>query len=107
MKKILWLTLALSLTLTLSAAAEEVRGKIKAVDSADQAIVLEDGTRLWVSSSHLTDLRAGDQVQAVYETQGGKKIVTDLEHRTMGPEGETTNFGTLGGTPTDPIQAGD
>jgi len=95
MRKVLGLTLATLLTLTLSAAAEEVKGTIKAVDPADQSVVLEDGTKLSVSESHLSDLAPGDQVQAVYQTQGGKKIVTDLDHRTTVGGQETTNFGSL------------
>lgn len=109
MRKVLGLGLALLLTLTLSAAAEEITGKVKAVDPADHSFVLEDGTRLWVSDDHLTELVPGEGVQAVYEMRDGKKIVTDLDHRTMGGDGqETTNFGSAHhGTPIDSIQAGD
>lgn len=108
MRKVLGLAFALLLASSLSAAAEEAKGKVKTIDRADQSFVLEDGTRLWVSDIHITDLAPGDQVRAVYETQGGKKIVTDLDHRTIGSDGqETTNFGTLNGTPNDRYQAGD
>ena len=95
MRKVLGFTLATLLTLTLSATAEEVKGTIKAVDRADQSFVLEDGTKLSVSGNHLGDLAPGDQVRAVYQTQGGKKVVTDLDHRTMVGGQETTNFGSL------------
>ena len=106
MKKVLWLTLALLLTFSLSAVAEEVRGKVKAIDRADHAFVLEDGTKLWVTEDHLMDLAPGDRVRAMYQMQGGKNIVTDLDHRMIGSDGaETSNFGTLGGTPADLRQA--
>jgi hypothetical protein len=109
MRKVLGLGLALLLTFTLSAAAEEIAGKVKAVDPAEHSFVLEDGTRLWVSDDHLTELSPGEQVQAVYEMRDGKRIVTDLDHRTMGADSqETTNFGSAHhGTPIDGIQAGD
>ena len=94
MGKALGLALALTLALSLSALAEQTKGKVKAIDAADHSFVLEDGTKLWVSEGSLTELTPGDQVQAVYEMQGGKKVVTDLERRTTGPEGQaTTNFG--------------
>jgi hypothetical protein len=105
MRKVLGFTLATLLTLTLSATAEEVRGKIKAIDRADQSIVLDDGTKLSVSENHFRDLAPGDQVQAVYQTQGGKKIVTDLDHRTVVGGQETTNFGSFGGTEIDRAQS--
>lgn len=107
MKKSLGLALALLLTLSLAATAAEVTGKVKTIDRAGNSFILEDGTTLWVSETHITDLALGDQVQAVYETRGDKKIVTDLDHRTVGPDGQgTTNFGTLFGTPNDIYQAG-
>jgi len=85
MVKALGLTLALLLTLSLSAAAEQATGTIKMIDRADNSFVLDDGTRLSVSNEHLMDVAPGNQVQAVYETQGGKKIVTGL----------STNLGTV------------
>jgi Cu/Ag efflux protein CusF len=107
MRKVLGFTLATLLTLTLSAAAEQVQGKVKAIDRADQSIVLEDGTKLTVSESHLSDLAPGDQVQAVYQTQDGKKVVTGLDHRTMMGGQETTNFGSIRGTELDGLQSAD
>src|SRR5207248_2585432 len=105
MRKILGLGLALVLTLPLSAAAEGIMGKVKAVDPADHSIVLDDGTKLWVSEDHLTDLAPGDQVQATYEMQGGKRIITDLDHRTIGSDGQgTTNFFSRQPSPIDTIQ---
>jgi hypothetical protein len=105
MRKVLGFALATLLTLTLSATAEEVRGKIKVIDRADQSIVLDDGTKLSVSENHFRDMAPGDQVQAVYQMQGGKKIVTDLDHRTVVGGQETTNFGSFGGTEIDSNQS--
>ena len=108
MRKALGLALALVFALSLSAAAEEMKilGKVKAVDPADHSFTLEDGTKLSASDGHLTDLAPGDKVQAVYEMQGGKKIVTDLDRRTGGPDGqETTNFGSTIGNRLDSLEA--
>jgi len=95
MGKGLGLALALTLALSLSAAAAEMKaGTVKAVDPATHSFMLEDGTQLSVSDSYLSDLKPGDKVEAVYEMQGGKKIVTDLNRRTIGIDGQaTTNFG--------------
>ncbi len=78
MKKALGLALALILTLALSAAAEQVNGTIYSVNPADRSIVLDDGTRLWVSEGQFAELSLGDRVQAAYETRGNKKMVIDM-----------------------------
>lgn len=79
MKKALGLALALTLALSLSAAAEQVKtGTITSVNPADRSIVLDDGTRLWVSEGQFADLTLGDQVQAAYEMKGDKNIVTEM-----------------------------
>jgi Cu/Ag efflux protein CusF len=95
MRKVLGLTLALMLTLTLSAAAEDVvKGTVKAIDRADHSIVLDDGTKLTVSESQLANVTPGDQVRAMYQTNGGKNIVSDLEPRGIGSDIRgTTNWG--------------
>ena len=108
MRKLLGLTLALMLTLTLSAAAEEVKGTVKAIDRADHSIVLDDGTKLTVSESQLSTLTPGEQVRAMYQTNGGKNVVTDLEPRGIGSDVRgTTNWGPTYGTEIDSIQSGD
>jgi hypothetical protein len=79
MKKALGLALALTLALSLSAAAEQVKkGTIYSVNPADHSIVLDDGTRLWVSEGQFADLSLGGEVKAAYETQGDKNIVTEM-----------------------------
>jgi Cu/Ag efflux protein CusF len=106
MRKVLGLTLALLLTFTLSAVADEAMGKVKAVDRADKSIVLEDGTKLWVSDSQISGLAAGDQVRAVYELDGGKKIVAGINHHTIGTENRwTVSYGATYGDPIDTLQA--
>lgn len=106
MRKVLGLTLALALTLTLSAAAEEVKGTVKAIDRADHSIVLDDGTKLAVSESQLTNVTPGEQVRAMYQTEGGKNVVSELDPRGIGSDARgTTNWGPTYGTELDSIQA--
>lgn len=91
MTKALGLTLALSLALVLTAAAEEKKGTVRSIDTADKSIVLEDGTKLSVSTDQIADMAPGDKVFATYKMQGGKNVVVALERRTGDP-GDTTNF---------------
>ena len=66
MTKALGLAFALTLALTLPSAAEETtRGTVQTVDRADQSIVLDDGTQLWVvSGAPINEVTPGDQVRA-------------------------------------------
>ena len=106
MKKVLGLALALLVTVVLPVAAEEVKGTVKAINPADHSIVLDDGTKLTVSDSQLTNLTAGDQVRAMYQADGSKNIVTDLDLRGIGSDSRgTTNWGPSYGTEFDSIQA--
>lgn len=106
MRKVLGLAIALLVTLTLSAAAEEVKGTVKAIDRADHSIVLDDGTKLTVSDSQLTTLTPGDQVRAMYQADGSKNVVSNLDLRGIGSDFRgTTNWGPSYGTGIDSIQA--
>lgn len=88
MRKILGLALALTLGLTLTAAAEETRGTIRSMDTHNHTIVLEDGTRLWVTEGQEAIVSPGSYVEAAYEAKGDKKVVTDL-HQRVGLDGST------------------
>jgi hypothetical protein len=81
------LVIAVALSVSMSAAAEESRGTIRSTNAADHSIVLDDGTRLWVSEGQFADLSPGDQVQAVYAMQADKKVVTQLYRRPPAPDG--------------------
>ena len=105
MKKILGIAAALLVTATLSATAGEVQGTVKAIDAADHSIVLDDGTKLTVSERQLTNLTPGDQVRAMFETQGGKNVATDLEPRGIGSDARgTTNWGPSYGSDLNSMQ---
>jgi hypothetical protein len=49
MSKAVGLAIALTLALSMVTAAEETGGTIRSTNAADHSIVLDDGTRLWVS----------------------------------------------------------
>jgi hypothetical protein len=93
MRKVLGFALVALLAVPLAASAAEVTGKIKAVDRADNAFVLEDGTKLWIDEGRLAGLREGERVLVTFVTQDGKKLVTDLDVRTGSGEAETSNLG--------------
>ena len=98
MRKTLGLALALTLGLSLTAAAAEMQGTIRSMDTRNHTIVLEDGTRLWVTEGQEATLSPGNYVQAAYESKDGKRVVTELE-RHVGLDGSTD--------PLLSIQAGD
>ena len=79
MKTLFGITLALALVVPLTVAAEETRGKVQAVDTADRSIVLQDGTRLSVEDRWLGDVQPGDQVRASFESKDGRKLVTTMD----------------------------
>lgn len=97
MGKTLGLALALTLGLTLTAAAEETRGTIRSMNTHDHSIVLDDGTRLWVTEGQEATVSPGNYIEAAYESKGDKKVVTEM-HPRVGPDGTTD--------PLKSIQAG-
>jgi Protein of unknown function (DUF1344) len=99
MIKAVGLAIALTFTLSMVTAAEETRGTIRSTNAADHSIVLDDGTRLWVSEGQFADLWLGDQVQAVYETEADKNVVTQMYRRPPAPD-RTSD-------PLESVQAGD
>jgi hypothetical protein len=98
MGKTLGLALALTLGLTLTAAAEETRGTIRSMNTHDHSIVLDDGTRLWVTEGQEATVSPGSYIEAAYESKGDKKVVTEM-HPRVGLDGSTD--------PLKSIQAGD
>ena len=98
MGKTLGLALVLTLGLAVTAAAEEARGTIRSMDTSNHTIVLEDGTRLWVTEGQEATVSPGSYVEAAYESKGDKKVVIEL-HPRVGLDGSTD--------PLKSIQAGD
>ena len=94
MKKVLGIALALLAATAMTAAAEEVKGTVKSIDRADHSIVLDDGTKLTVSDRQLTTITPGDQVRAMYQTEGSKNVVSDLDLKGVGSDFRgTSNWG--------------
>ncbi len=80
MTKGVWIALALVLAVAAPVAAADIEGKIRSVETADRAIVLEDGTRLWIAEGvPMDDLKEGATVKASYEERDGKNVVTNLQ----------------------------
>lgn len=81
MKKVLGMAVALLAVFVVGrAAAEEIQGKIKSLDTAERVIALENGTRIWVAEGlSMNSLREGTLVKASYEERDGKKVATSIE----------------------------
>lgn len=80
MKKIVGFALVIALVGSFAAWAGETSGKIQSVDPVDRAIVLDDGTKLWVAEGLPLDaLREGARLKASFEERDGKNIVTAYE----------------------------
>ena len=95
MKKALGLALALLVTIVLPVAAEEVT-----------SITLDADGNVIVVDRHITTLTPGDQVPAMFQADGSKNIVTDLDLRGFGSDARgTTNWGPSYGTELNSIQA--
>ena len=60
--------------------AEEIKGKIKALDQSERAFTLEDGTQIWVAEGvSMVPLKEGASVKAAYEERDGKKIGISID----------------------------
>ena len=72
--------LALTFALTAAAAATDVEGKIKTLDSSEKSFVLEDGTKVWLGEGvSMENLKEGADVKASYDEQDGKNVATSIE----------------------------
>ena len=62
------------------AVAGEVQGTVKAVDATERTVLLEDGTKLWLSEGISVDaFKEGTQVVVSYEARDGKNVATSVE----------------------------
>jgi hypothetical protein len=79
MRRVLSVTCGL-LLLASAAWAADIEGTVKSVDTADRAIVLEDGTRLVVAEGMSMDkVQEGKKVKLSYEERDGKNVVTTID----------------------------
>jgi hypothetical protein len=81
MRAVVGLAVALVLVASGSGAwAGDVQGKIQTIDAAERVIVLDDGTKLWVSEGLSMDaLKEGAKVKASYDERDGKNVLTSFE----------------------------
>ncbi len=81
MGKVLGVLLAALLVVSVSAAwAGDIEGKIKQVDPSERALVLDDGTKLWVAEGlAMEGLKEGASVKASYEERDGKNVIVSFE----------------------------
>src|SRR5712691_5827300 len=80
MMKIFGCAVMILLVGALVALAGETAGKIQSVDPEDRAVVLDDGTKLWMAEGlPLDDLKQGARIKASYEERDGRNIVTAFE----------------------------
>ncbi len=70
--------------MTPMAGAQQVEGRITALDPAKRMLTLDDGTRLTMSPSVQLppDIKKGSIVKASFEEQAGQKVLTGLEVET-------------------------
>ena len=62
------------------ACAADLRGQVQPVNTTHRAVVLKDGTRLWLAEDLIVKpLREGVTVRLSYEERGGKHVVTRIE----------------------------
>ena len=72
--------LALTFALTAVAAAADVEGKIKTLDSTEKSFVLEDGTKVWLGDGvSMDNLKEGSDVKASYDEKDGRNVATSVE----------------------------
>src|SRR5207245_4544249 len=75
-------TLALTVLLSAGvAAANDVQGRVKAIEMTQKVITLDNGTKLfWTDDIHIADqLQSRDLVKARYVERGGRLVLTEIE----------------------------
>jgi hypothetical protein len=75
-------TLALAgFLLTGPAMADDVQGRVKAIEMTQKVITLDNGTRLfWTDDIPIAEqIQSGDLVKVRFEERGGRLVLTDIE----------------------------
>jgi Protein of unknown function (DUF1344) len=75
-------TLALAVFLSTGlATANDVQGRVKAIEMTQKVITLDNGTRIfWTDDIPIAEqLQSGDLVKVRYEERGGRLVLTDIE----------------------------
>jgi Protein of unknown function (DUF1344) len=75
-------TLALAAFLSTGPAmADDVQGRVKAIEMTQKVITLDNGTRLfWTDDIPIAEqIHSGDLVKVRFEERGGRLVLTDIE----------------------------
>lgn len=68
------------LTLAHAASAEEVNGKVEAMDIQSRTILLDDGNAYTLGQGVAIEaLKPGTEVKVSYEEKNGQRVVTEVE----------------------------
>ena len=80
MRRMLGLTLVLLLGIGVAAWAGDITGKVQSVDTTERAIVLDDGSKLFIAEGvSLDSVKEGASIKASYEERDGKMVATSVE----------------------------
>lgn len=60
--------------------AADMEGKLQSVNAADRTVVLDNGTKIWLSDAVVIDsLKEGAEVKVSYEEKDGRPVATMIE----------------------------
>jgi len=60
--------------------AADMEGKLHSVDATERTVVLDNGTKLWLSDGmSADDLKEGAEVTVAYDERDGKNVVTSMD----------------------------
>ena len=60
--------------------AADMEGKLHSVDATERTVILDNGTKLWLSDAVVVDsLKEGTEVKVSYEEKDGKPVATMIE----------------------------
>ena len=57
--------------------AADMEGSVQSVDASERTVVLDNGTKVWLSDGVVVDdVKAGAEVKVSYEEKDGKPVAT-------------------------------
>ena len=60
--------------------AADMEGKVQSLDATDRTVVLDNGTKFWLSEAVVIDsLKEGTEVKVSYEEKDGRPVATMIE----------------------------
>jgi|SwirhirootsSR3_FD_contig_31_23680958_length_484_multi_4_in_0_out_0_2 hypothetical protein len=81
MRNISFAVITMLVVLSVSPAlGAELEGKIQTVDTTERTIVLDNGTKVWLSDGMVADdLKEGAEVKVAYDERDGKNVATSVD----------------------------